>query len=208
MTPSGRRHRSIREAGAIALLLATACTAQSTQATVGASRNAQSSRVTASTPSTEPNAVATGSPTATTPINQSAQPSAERCTSDSVRALVTKFLAAFNAGDERTLDAVWAPAGAGWEWYSTDGAEPRFEAVARDRSGLIAFFARRYAKHESLRLTSFKFNGSAGRGDFEYTLLRQADDLKSTVYLGKGSAECTSPPLALAVWSMARDPSK
>jgi len=121
--------------------------------------------------------------------------------------LVTDFLAAFNAGDRTKLELLWAQTGQGWEWFSTDGPDPRVGAVARDRAGLGAYFARRHVEHEVLRLLSFQWNGTGGMlGNFEYTMDRQADDLPMTQYGGKGSAVCTSTPLTIGTWSMARNP--
>jgi hypothetical protein len=121
------------------------------------------------------------------------------------RRLVADFLAAFNAGDQEKLQALWAQTGQGWEWFSTDGPDPRIGNVARDRAGLGAYFARRHAQHEVFRLLSFQWNGTSGMlGNFEYTLDRRADDLRRTLYGGKGSAVCTSPPVTFGEWSMAR----
>jgi len=122
--------------------------------------------------------------------------------------LVTDFLSAFNAGDQGRLQPLWAQSGQGWEWFATDGPDPRIGDVARDRAGLGAYFARRHARHETLRLLSFRWNGTGGMlGNFEYTLDRQADDLRMTPYGGKGSAVCASTPLTIGTWSMARTPS-
>jgi hypothetical protein len=129
------------------------------------------------------------------------------CTAGEVRALVDQFLRAFNAGDQAALQRLWARAGHGFAWYSTDAPGRRISRAAEDRSTLGAYFAERHTHQEALRLTSFQFNGNtAGYGNFQYDLIRQANDLAATAYVGKGAAVCDSSARALGVWSMARDP--
>ena len=135
--------------------------------------------------------------------------STEACTADNVKTLVSSFIRAFNAGDQGALERLWAQPATGWDWFSTDGPDPRINAVADNRDSLAAFFARRHAKREKLRLTMFKFNGitdTVAGGNFEFTVTRSADDLKPTLYVGKGAAVCTAVPMTIGVWSMARDP--
>jgi len=122
-----------------------------------------------------------------------------------VHKLVVDFIDAFNAGNQRTLEGLWAQPGNSWAWYATDAPGARFKSVAADRAGLGAYFARRYTKMESLRLTSFKYHGVTGAtAQFEYTLIRKADDLPATAYGGKGDAVCWLRPLTIGTWSMAR----
>jgi len=117
-----------------------------------------------------------------------------------VQALVDRFIESYNAGDQRTLEQIWARPGRGWQWYSTDGPDARLNDVAKDRASLPAFFARRHSQHETLRLTSFQVNGQ--RGDFEFTLIRAADDILPTPFRGKGAAACGEKSMTLIVWSM------
>jgi hypothetical protein len=129
------------------------------------------------------------------------------CTATEVRALVNQFVRAFNAGDRPVLRRLWAQAGQGFAWYSTDAPGRRISPAAEDRATLSAYFAGRHAQREALRLTSFQFNGnSAGYGNFQYDLIRQANDLAPAAYTGKGAAVCDTTPRTLGVWSMARDP--
>lgn len=129
------------------------------------------------------------------------------CTATEVRALADQFVRAFNAGDQPALQRLWAHAGHGFAWYSTDAPGRRIDPAARDRSTLGAYFAERHAHQEALHLTSFQFNGNTpGYGNFQYTLIRQASDLAATAYVGKGAAVCDTTPRTLGVWSMARDP--
>lgn len=149
-----------------------------------------------------------GTPSATSSTSQSSSASGG-CTTGEVHSLVTGFIEAFNTGDEQALQRLFAQAGQGFFWYSTDSPGQRFNQAADDRGSLMAYFAQRHAAHESLHLSSFKFNGnSALMGEFEYTLTRTADDLPATPYDGKGSAMCAAYPRTIGVWSMARDPSR
>jgi len=149
-----------------------------------------------------------GPPPATSSASQSS-PATGGCTTGEVHSLVTGFIEAFNTGDEQALQRLFAQAGQGFFWYSTDSPGQRFNQAADDRGRLMTYFVQRHAAHESLHLSSFKFNGnSASMGDFEYTLTRTADHLPATPYVGKGSAVCTAYPRTIGVWSMARDPSR
>jgi len=126
------------------------------------------------------------------------------CTAREVKRLVEVFVKAFNSGNRVSLGRLWAQEGDGFDWYTADAPGSRTGAQAQDRAGLGPYFARRHAQGEQWRLTSFRYNGvSASYGNFEYTLVRQANDLRPTPYAGKGAAIC-SPALALGVWSMAR----
>ena len=128
------------------------------------------------------------------------------CTAAEVRALVNQFVHAFNAGDRRTLQHLWAQQAEGFAWYSTDAPGQRIGAAASDRSTLDAYFVERHAHQEALRLTSFQFNGNtAGYANFQYTLIRQATDLAPTAYTGKGAVICDRAPQSLIVWSMAKE---
>jgi len=155
---------------------------------------------TATTPSISAAARSTSSRVA--PTNETAN-----CTSAEVRQLVNRFVQAFNAGDQLALQRLWAQSGQGFDWYSTDAPGQRIDPAGRDRASLGAYFAERHTHRESLRLTSFQFNGNAASyGNFQYTLTRQADDLPPTTYTGKGAAVCTTLPRTIGVWSMAKNP--
>jgi hypothetical protein len=127
---------------------------------------------------------------------------ADACTEPTVRQLVDQFIGAFNTGSDPALQRVWADSGQGFGWYTTDAPGERTRPAALDRHGLTSYFASRHDAGESLQLTSFQFNGnSLGYGSFQYTLIREADDLSPTEFLGKGAAICGSTP-RLIVWSM------
>jgi hypothetical protein len=128
------------------------------------------------------------------------------CTADEVETLVLRFLDAFNSGDLRTLDSVFAKE-PDFEWYSTDAPGRRSNASAYDRSSLVPYFADRHAHGERLVLRSFRFNGNSTTpyGNFEYSLTRSARDLEATPYHGKGAAFCyRNRSDVIFVWSMGR----
>jgi hypothetical protein len=118
------------------------------------------------------------------------------------RELVTSFISAFNRGDLRRLDALFAH-GMSWRWYSVSNAPgKRVQGAAYDRSTLITYFRTRHKRHERLQLRSFQPHGrSLGFVNFEYQLVRRADDMKTPrVYGGKGAVSCWAG--RLSVWSM------
>jgi hypothetical protein len=117
-----------------------------------------------------------------------------------------RFLAAFNDGDVGELDKLVSTNA--FVWWSTDAPGQRIDSDARDRSTLIAYFADRHLHQDRLVLETFRFNGqSGGLGNFEFTLLRSANDgAPRTPSVGKGAIDCMRTPRALSVWSMARNP--
>jgi hypothetical protein len=134
---------------------------------------------------------------------------ATSCTDSASRQLVESFISSFNKGDTAELDRLFSSDG--FEWYSTDAPGARVDREAKDRTGLMAYFAERHRGHEQLKLESFHFIGeSAGGlgalGNFEFELTRMADGLAPTPYGGKGAIACWSNPHTILVWSMAREP--
>jgi hypothetical protein len=133
------------------------------------------------------------------------------CTPAEVRGAVHRFVAAFNAGDARRLDRVFARE-PDFRWYATDAPGQRLLPGAAHRAGLLRYFARRHASGERLTLRSLRVNGNTiasgnlkSYGNFEYRLVRAANDLAPTGYQGKGALHCyLGRPDTLIVWSMAR----
>ncbi len=121
--------------------------------------------------------------------------------------MVRRFIEAFNRGEGDVLDRLFAPE-PDFEWYSTEAPGERFREAAYDRSSLVDYFARRHARGERLRLRSFRFNGNTDAGipygNFEYSLLRSADELGPTRYHGKGAARCLGNGDVIFVWAMGR----
>jgi hypothetical protein len=119
-----------------------------------------------------------------------------------MKVLVSSFVADFNAGDNLRLDSLWASAAQGFVWYTV--GPPQARPYARSRQTLVAYFSARHAQHERLRITSIKYNGTSGQsfGNFEFRLVRTADDIGPQTVEGKGSAFCRSGPGQLFVWAM------
>ena len=118
--------------------------------------------------------------------------------------MIARFVTAFNAGNRKALNEAWVNK-LSFKWYgvtSPPGLRP-FQAAVQ-RSTLLSYFAERHAAHERLQLTKVKVNGvTAGAySNFEFELLRSADDLPGgpTLYRGKGAALCSTG--RLLVWSM------
>jgi hypothetical protein len=124
------------------------------------------------------------------------------CTRIEVRTVFFRFVDAFNRGDLKRLDRIFARE-ADFAWYSTDAPGVRFNEAAKNRSNLVPYFAERHALAERLVVRSFRRNGG---GNFEYGLVRSADDLEPTPYYGKGAAQCyPNPSDTIFVWSMGRE---
>jgi hypothetical protein len=130
-----------------------------------------------------------------------AAPAGEPCHEHGARQLVTRFISAFNRGDSRSLDAVFAR-GMAWRWYSV-GTAPgkRVGGPAYNRSTLLKYFRARHKKNERLELQYFSFNGvSDGFGHFEYEVVRRADDMRAPrrkLYHGKGAVSCWAGKLGV-----------
>jgi hypothetical protein len=142
-------------------------------------------------------------------IAESVPLGAASCTDGASRQLVESFISGFNQGDTAELDRLFSSDV--FEWYSTDAPGQRVGQAAKDRTGLMSYFAERHRGHEQLKLESFQFIGeSAGGlgalGNFEFELTRTADGLAPTPYGGKGAIACWSNPHTILVWSMAREP--
>jgi hypothetical protein len=129
------------------------------------------------------------------------------CNEQGSRELVVQFIAAFNRGDLKRLDAVFAR-GMGWRWYSVGSAPGRrIQRTAYNRTTLIKYFRTRHKQHERLRLLTFQYNGrSNGYVHFQYELLRSADDMSAPMprtYVGKGAISCWAG--RIGVWSMGEE---
>jgi hypothetical protein len=128
------------------------------------------------------------------------------CTTTDVRQVVEHFIDAFNRGNLAQLDQLVSDQL--FSWYSTDAPGERFNAEARDRGTLLAYFVARHQQHERLVMNSLDVGFTNDRaGGFVFSLTRSADDgLPPTRYGGKGEVECAIKPISLSVWSMARQP--
>jgi hypothetical protein len=131
------------------------------------------------------------------------------CGAPEAALLLTQFLSAFNRGNQRQLDRVFAHANR-FSWFSVSGAPgERLDPDARDRASLLAYFATRHAAGEQLALVSATYLRKArGFFDFTYRLSRSASDFAApSRYGGKAAVVCFGGPPAIAVWSMGPEPS-
>lgn len=130
-------------------------------------------------------------------------PAGETCDGRGTRALVVNFINAFNRGDTKQLDLLFAR-GMWWKWFSV-GTAPgkRIQGAAYNRQTLLKYFKARHRRHERLELRMFRSaeRGSTGYANFTYELVRKADDMRAPVlYVGKGAMSCWTGNIA--VWSM------
>ncbi|HEV3097759.1 MAG TPA: nuclear transport factor 2 family protein [Candidatus Dormibacteraeota bacterium] len=129
--------------------------------------------------------------------------SASPCTESSTRQVVTSFIDAFNKGDAARLDQLVAD----YSQYTTDAPGEFSSPSPRNRSELIAYFARRHQAHERLTLESLQFGSQpANAFNFQFELTRSADDLPAAPYTGSASVFCGNPSLTLINWGMGREP--
>jgi hypothetical protein len=127
------------------------------------------------------------------------------CTTGDVRAVVERFIDAFNRGDLARLDQlVYQP----FSTYATNAPGERLNAQAHDREGLMAYFAARHQQHEHLELISMDVTyANSVEAGFSFRVRRSADDgLSPSRYTGKGGVECATRPISLTVWAMGLDP--
>jgi hypothetical protein len=155
-------------------------------------------------------ALGVGAATAFLALSGTASTGAQRskgCTVAQSRALIQRFVTAFNRGDARTLDRIW-DSNDWFKWYSV-GNEPgmRIQGDSMRRDTLLPYFAARHAAHELLTPTRVAISRyPSGYRSFQYRLLRSADDLPGSpvVYSGKGALSCVTGHLD--VWSMGEGP--
>ena len=129
------------------------------------------------------------------------------CRAGEVMQGVIAFTRAFNAGDIRKLDGLFARKGIhgrpGFQWYSTGPPGARFGSVAENRSTLMSYFAARHRARERLKLLQLS-GGNAddnAYADFGFQILRQARGLRATAFEGKGASICSRYGARIAVWS-------
>jgi len=136
-----------------------------------------------------------------------ASPAGEPCDVRGTRDLVNRFISAFNRGDAKQLDRLFAR-GMWWRWYAV-GTAPgkRIQKAAYNRATLVKYFLARHKKRERLELISFQYSGRwDGYGHFHYELLRRANDMTAPLprtYVGKGAMSCWTGRLAL--WGMGEE---
>jgi hypothetical protein len=128
------------------------------------------------------------------------------CDVAALRATLSAFVRAYDAGDLGRLDALFSRDA--FVWYSSGGPGLRHGAAAADRETLLAYFRRRHARGDRLRALTFRFHGyepARDLGHFELSLERRADDFRGGAWRsvsGKGALDCSSPPVTIAVLSL------
>jgi hypothetical protein len=138
------------------------------------------------------------------PASTLAAPARPGCSPAQTRTVIARFVTAFNGGNRKALNEAWVNK-LSFKWYGvTSPPGMRTMEAAVQRPTLLPYFAERHAAHERLQLTKVKVNGvTAGAyGNFEFELLRSADDIPGgpRLYRGKGAALCSTG--RLMVWSM------
>jgi hypothetical protein len=126
------------------------------------------------------------------------------CGPRAIHSTLVSFTAALNGGDLDALDELFAEK-PDFQWYSTDG---RIGAAAKRRDTLIAYFRRRHARGERLRLASSRFTGNSPHyGNFEMLMGRRVPGVAGGDWLpvpGKGAAICSEGETRLIVMSFGR----
>jgi predicted GNAT family acetyltransferase len=106
-----------------------------------------------------------------------AAPPSERACGQTAHRLLVRFVEAYNKGDSRRLDRIFAPEPA-FRWYSAPApGAGRFSPAAEDRATLLPYFAARHRAGDRLRLKRWTFNGlraSDDTGHFEMTFRRRS----------------------------------
>jgi len=80
--------------------------------------------------------------TVSAPVAGERQERVKLCDPAEVASVVDRFVAAFNTGNTRRLDRLFARKPY-FRWYSTDAPGERFLPVAASRASLLSYFARR-----------------------------------------------------------------
>ena len=118
----------------------------------------------------------------------------DRCKVTSVRGSLRRFNLAYNNGDSRRLDALFARAPE-FRWYSAGPPGARVQGAGYRRNTLLSYFRDRHRHGDRLRMLSFTFHGNSnGFGQFEYRFERRARDYRAGTpfkLVGKGAAVCS-----------------
>jgi hypothetical protein len=151
-------------------------------------------------------AVATLAAVVSIPRAPGAGPPAEaRCNARAVGTSLAGFVAAYNRGDLRRLDALFSRTR--FVWYSTGAPGRRLGAAAVRRATLMEYFRARHAKDDRLALRAYRFHGyDAPRqlGHFSLSARRRAADFRGGRWFdvpGKGALDCSRATVSIAVLS-------
>lgn len=121
-----------------------------------------------------------------------------RCDVAALRATFGGFVGAYNGGELRALERLFARE-PGFVWFSSGGP------ARSNRDALLDDLQRRHKRGDRLRVMTYRFNGydrDRDRGHFEFEALRRADDLADGGWLevaGKGALDCAAAPVTIAL---------
>lgn len=141
-----------------------------------------------------------GVPTGVARVEDGARASVQ-CTHRAVASRIKRFAADYRNGRLDRADGAWA-AEPEFEWYAAGKPGARLNAASRRRGTLRAYFERRIAKGERLRIRRIKSFYEAKRDirHFNGRVTRSADDLAPASGGFKGAMSCASGKLI--VWAM------
>ena len=129
-------------------------------------------------------------------------PPSVRCPAATQVRLVRSFVTAFNAGNSRAVDRLFAREPA-FQWFSAIGPDSRAGKEAEDRSTLAAYIRKRHRHHDHLTLVGFGSTDDQGRLHLTLLLRRRADDYRPRNLIpAKQDTTCAGRRPALIVWSM------
>jgi hypothetical protein len=124
-------------------------------------------------------------------------PGGVRCDVAALRATFGAFVRAYNRGEMRTLERLFAREPR-FLWFSSGGP------ARSNRGALLDHMQRRHVRGDRLRVLTYRFNGyerERDLGHFEFEAQRRADDLADGRWLdvaGKGALDCAAPPVTIA----------
>jgi hypothetical protein len=130
-----------------------------------------------------------------------ARPAEHACDATLARTTWVRFISAFNRGDYRHLDGLFALK-PDFLWYSSNVPGLRNLTGATNRATLIPYFRARHARHDRMRLLSFAYHGN---GNFTYRLRRSASDYTGGRWfrlIGKGAVTCVGGEARIIVVSI------
>jgi hypothetical protein len=125
-------------------------------------------------------------------------PDGVRCDVGALRTTFGAFVRAYNRGELRTLDRLFAREPR-FVWFSSGGN------ARSNRRALLDHLQRRHERGDRLRGVTYRFNGyerERGRGHFKFEAQRRANDLADGSWLdvvGKGALDCAVPPVTIAL---------
>ena len=125
-------------------------------------------------------------------------PGGVRCDVAALRATFGAFVRAFNQGELRTLDRLFAREPR-FVWFSSGGP------ARSNRGALLDHLQRRHEQGDRLRTPTYRFNGyerERNIGHFEFKAQRRADDLAAGRWfdvVGNGALDCAAPPVTIAL---------